>query len=88
MRWIAAFTSTNIANRFGIPRKGRITPGFDADLWIVDLSHDDVVRREDLLYKNQFSVHENQKIRGKTVTTLVRGREPGSGQFIRPGARS
>jgi len=88
LRWIAAFTSTNIANRFGIPRKGRITPGFDADLWIVDLSHDDVVRREDLLYKNQFSVHENQKIRGKTVTTLVRGREPGSGQFIRPGARS
>lgn len=88
LRWIAAFTSTNIASRFRIPRKGSITPGFDADLWIVDLSHEDVVRREDLLYKNQFSVHEGQRIRGKTVKTLVRGREPGRGEFIRPEMRS
>jgi hypothetical protein len=33
-------------------------------------------------------VHEGQKIRGRTVKTLVRGQEPGQGQFIRPGARS
>jgi allantoinase len=70
---IAAVTSTNVANRFGLKHKGHIAPGFDADLWLVDLSHTDVVRKEDLLYRNPFSAHEGQPIRGRTVRTLVRG---------------
>ena len=81
---VAAVTSTNIARRFGLERKGDIAPGFDADLWIVDLTNKDVVRREDLLYKNPFSAHEGQKIRGKTVKTVTRG----TPKLIRPGARS
>jgi allantoinase len=85
---IAAVTSTNIAMRLGLARKGDIAPGFDADLWLVDLSHEDVVRREDLLYRNPFSAHEGQRIRGRTVRTLVGGGEPGSGTFIRPAGRS
>lgn len=85
---IAAVTATNIAERFGLARKGDIAPGFDADLWIVDLSHADVVRRDDLLYRNQFSAHEGQPIRGRTVRTLVRGRDAGRGRFIRAGERS
>jgi len=84
----AAVTSTNIAKRFGLMNKGDIAPGFDADLWIVDLDWEDVVRRDDLLYRNPFSVHEGQKIRGRTVKTLVRGLEPRRGEFIRPAARS
>jgi allantoinase len=70
---IAAATATNVARRFRLGRKGEITAGFDADLWLVDLSHESVVRREDLLYRNQFSAHEGQPIRGRTVMTLVRG---------------
>ena len=90
---IASLTSTNIARRFRLDQKGDIAPGFDADLWLVDLSSEDVVRREDLLYLNPFSVHEGQPIRGKTVRTLVRGRTvfPDGqqvGEFIRPGASS
>jgi allantoinase len=81
---IAAVTSTNIARRFRIASKGDIATGYDADLWLVDLSHEDVVRREDLLYKNQFSAHEGQKVRGRTVKTLTRG----APRLIRPGARS
>ena len=80
---IVAATSTNIARRFRMPDKGDIAPGFDADLWIVDLSHEDVVRRDDLLYKNPFSAHEGQKIRGRTVQTIH-----GSPKLIRPAARS
>jgi len=79
---VAAVTSTNIARRFGLTNKGDIAPGFDADLWIVDLDHEDVVRREDLLYRNQFSVHEAQKIRGRTFKTLVRGIEQGTGRAL------
>jgi allantoinase len=85
---IAALTATNIAERFRLTNKGDIAPGFDADLWIVDLDQEDVVQRGDLLYRNPFSVHEGQKIRGRTVKTLVGGSEPGQGEFIRPGARS
>jgi allantoinase len=78
---IAAATATNIAKRFRITKKGDIAPGFDADLWLVDLSHqDDVVRRHDLLYKNQFSAFEGVPIRGRTVMTLVRGERPSPGR--------
>lgn len=80
---VAAVTSTNIAERFRIPHKGDISAGFDADLWIVDLASEDVVRREDLLYKNPFSAHEGRRIRGRTVRTLTSGNP----RFIRPGAR-
>ncbi len=84
---VAGLTSTNIAQRFRLQGKGDIAPGFDADLWLVDLSHESVVRREDLLYRNPFSPHEGQRIRGRTFKTLVRGRTSG-GQFIRPAERS
>ncbi|HEX9475949.1 MAG TPA: allantoinase AllB [Candidatus Dormibacteraeota bacterium] len=84
---IAAVTATNIARRFGLPDKGDIAPGFDADLWLVDLGHEDVVRREDLRYRNPFSAHEGQRIRGRTVKTLVRG-QAASARFIRPVGRS
>jgi allantoinase len=85
---IAAVTSTNIANRFRLAGKADIAPGFDADLWLADLSHEELVMPDDLLYRNPFSAHEGQRIRGRTVKTLVRGEDPGSGRFIRPGARS
>jgi allantoinase len=84
---IAAATATNIAARFRLAGKGDIASGFDADVWLVDLSLEDVVRREDLRYLNAFSAHEGQRIRGRTVKTLVRAGEPGAGRFIRPGAR-
>jgi allantoinase len=87
LQTIAVVTSTNVAKRFGVMNKGDIAPGFDADLWIVDLDWEDVVRSEDLLYRNPFSVHEGQKIRGRTIKTLVRGKGPGAARFIRPGAR-
>ena len=83
-RRLAAATATNVARRFGLPGKGEIAPGYDADLWLADLTHTDVLKSEDLLYKNRFSAHEGQPIRGRTVMTLVRGRKPEKGRFIRP----
>jgi allantoinase len=70
---VAAVTATNVARRFGLAQKGEIAVGFDADLWLVDLSYEGIVRKEDLLYRNQFSAHEGQPIRGRTIRTLVRG---------------
>jgi allantoinase len=71
---VAAVTAANPARRFGLTRKGEVRVGFDADLWLVDLSPEGVVRNKDLLYRNPFSAHEGQPIRGRTVRTLVRGK--------------
>jgi allantoinase len=70
---VAAVTATNQARRFGLANKGDIAVGFDADLWLVDLAHDGIVRKEDLQYRNPFSAHEGQPIKGRTVRTLVGG---------------
>ena len=71
---LAAVTSTNVARRFRLKGKGDVAPGFDADLWIADLGWGGTVRREELLYKNPYSAHEGQPIRGRTVRTVLRGR--------------
>jgi allantoinase len=90
---VAALTATNVARRFGMARKGEVAVGFDADLWLADLSIDAVVRREDLLYRNPFSAHEGRPVRGRTVQTLIRGQtvfkdgrvdRQSRGRFIRP----
>jgi allantoinase len=90
---IAAATATNVAQRFGIARKGELAIDFDADLWLVDLSHESIVRGQDLFYRNPFSAHEGQPIRGRTVRTILRGRtvfidgQPSSergGRLIKP----
>jgi allantoinase len=70
---VAAVTATNIARRFRLEGKGDIATAYDADLWLVDISGEDVVRKEDLLYRNPFSPHEGQPIRGRTARTLIRG---------------
>ncbi|MEA2629627.1 MAG: allantoinase, partial [Chloroflexota bacterium] len=70
---VAAVTASNIARRFGLQGKGAIATAYDADLWLVELAPESVVRKEDLFYRNPFSAHEGQRIRGRTVRTLVRG---------------
>ena len=84
---IASATATNVARRFGLSGKGEIEVGFDADLWLADLSDESVVRREELLYKHPFSAHEGQAIRGRTVRTLVRGRTVFANGRAIPGAQ-
>jgi allantoinase len=70
---VAAVTSTNIARRFGLGGKGDVANAYDADLWLVDLQESSTLNAVDLLYRNPFSAHEGQPIRGRTVRTLVRG---------------
>jgi allantoinase len=85
LQLIAGLTSINVARRFRLKGKGDIMSGFDADIWIVDLDHADVVRRKDLLYRNPFSPHEGQPIRGRTVRTLVRGKTVFAAGQAQPG---
>lgn len=70
---VATVTARNEARRFRLLGKGEIAVGFDADLWLVDLSYHGIVRAEELLYRNQFSVYEGRPAHGRTVRTMVRG---------------
>ncbi len=63
------------ARAYGIyPRKGTIAPGSDADLVIVDLELEKVVRAEDLRGMSDFSPFEGKALRGWPVATIKAGK--------------
>ena len=76
------------------PRKGAIAVGSDADLTIVDLEKEGVIREAELHGKNNINPFEGHKTKGIAVATIVRGRvqmrdgelvgEPGVGRLIAP----
>lgn len=61
------------ARRFGLPRKGRVWPGFDADLALVDPEDDWVVRAAELESRAGFSPFEGRRFRWRLRHVLVRG---------------
>jgi len=65
--------ATNAAERFRLPGKGAIAEGLDADLVLVDLSHQFDLRADDLLYRHRQSAYLGVAHRGRIVRTLVRG---------------
>ncbi len=70
---VSHWMSTAVAQAYGIPRKGSIAPGFDADLVLVDLATYHPVRREDLQTKCGWSPFEGWQLTGWPVMTLVGG---------------
>jgi allantoinase len=81
------------AERLRLRGKGRIAPGADADLALVDLTAHDVLRSEDLFYRHPHSPFVGRTVRARVVRTLVRGRTvfcdgrivaPPSGRLVTP----
>ena len=70
---LAALTSAKVAKRFGFAGKGRIEPGYDADLALVDLDHSAVLQSTNLHYRHQHSPFVGRTLRGRVVRTLLRG---------------
>jgi dihydroorotase-like cyclic amidohydrolase len=63
------------AKAYGIyPRKGTIGPGSDADLVVVDLELEKVVRAEDLRGMSDFSPFEGKALRGWPIATIKGGK--------------
>lgn len=71
---VASLTATAAARRFGLPAKGELAPGSDADLTLVDLRWTGTVALDDLHYRHPYSAYAGQPIRGRIVRTLLRGR--------------
>lgn len=90
-------SSEGVARAWGLyPRKGAISVGSDADLTIIDLDREGVIRGTDLHGRSDLTPFEGRRTRGAAVGTIVRGRvamldgvlvgEP-SGRLIGPSSR-
>ena len=88
--------STTPAARFGVPRKGALEVGRDADVVVFDPSAHRTIRATDLHHTSDYTPYEGLEVSGAVRDVLVRG-EPvirdgefvgrrGFGQFLERGA--
>ncbi|HET9497624.1 MAG TPA: dihydropyrimidinase [Candidatus Limnocylindria bacterium] len=84
--------ATTPARLFGLPMKGAIEVGRDADLVLFDPAADHVIRQADLHHTSDFTPYEGMTIPGGVHSVLLRGRwvirdaafvgARGSGRFL------
>lgn len=78
------------AARFRLPGKGRLEPGADADLVLVDMSVEAELRAEDLRYRHRHSPYVGLRLRGRIKATYLRGHRVEDaaprGRLVRPDA--
>lgn len=91
---IAETLSLNPAKIYGLyPEKGDINVGIDADLVIVDLDKEYILKADDIEQFSDYILYEDLKVKGYPETTIVRGKvvvqdgkvvgESGWGNFIK-----
>jgi len=70
---------------FGISRKGRIAVGYDADLTIVDLKRQVVIRHEESGSKAGWTPYDGKQVTGWPIGTIIRGqRVMWEGEIVTP----
>jgi dihydropyrimidinase len=76
--------ATTPARLFGLPMKGAIEVGRDADLVLFDPSATRTLRQDDLHHTSDFTPYEGMAVSGAVVRTFVRGQPAGkrTGQFV------
>lgn len=90
-RWVDVCATTP-AQRLGLGGKGRLLPGYDADIVIFDPVADYVVSPESLHEKAGWTPYDGIELPGRAVTTISRGEiivdqekwqgTPGRGRFV------
>jgi dihydroorotase len=75
------------AEAYGIPNKGKLLEGWDADLILVDLDRTKVVRNETLQSKAGWSPYAGKTLTGWPVYTIVGGQVVYDQGRIRPNVR-
>jgi len=80
VRWM----STSPAAFAGLPQKGLIAVGRDADLVVFAPDERFTVHAHELLHKNPVSAYDGAELRGVVRRTLLRGVTPGAGTLLTP----
>ncbi|MEM6393824.1 MAG: allantoinase AllB [Planctomycetota bacterium] len=70
---IAQLTAATPAQRFRLPHKGQLAPGYDADLTLVDLNGTFTLTRDMLHDRHRLSPYVGRTFPGRPVRTLLRG---------------
>ncbi|WP_417672438.1 dihydroorotase [Pseudodonghicola sp.] len=70
---LAAATSKNVADLYSVANKGRIAPGYDADLVVVDPEAETRVAAADYPSHSDYSPYEGMTFRGAITHTILRG---------------
>ena len=70
---MAELLSWKPAQRFGLPSKGDIAPGYDADIAIVDPDESFMVRATESLSEQGYSPFEGVELSGRVKSTFLRG---------------
>ena len=70
---IVRLTASNVAQRFGIPSKGDLVLGKDADLTLTDVGSTFELVERDLLDRHKLSPYVGRTFRGIVRRTIVRG---------------
>ncbi|MNL61828.1 D-phenylhydantoinase [compost metagenome] len=88
----AQLLSQHPAEVFQIEGKGRIAPGYDADLTVIDPRAHWVIDGQKFQTNAKITPFHGQKVQGKIIHTMIRGctvydgsevvQKPGFGKFI------
>jgi len=71
---VSEICSANASRIFRLfPRKGTIAEGSDADLTIVDMNKEQIVKPESLNSHSDYSIYDGWKLKGWPIVTIVRG---------------
>jgi allantoinase len=70
---LAELSAAGPAGRLRLPGKGRLEPGADADLVLVDLAGETAIAPETLLYRHPHTPYAGRPLRGRVARTIVRG---------------
>ena len=84
LRRMTEILSSAPARLFGLPSKGALEPGRDADLVLWEPATERTLRQADLHHSSDFTPYEGLRVRGAPRATLVRGRpvSAGGGRFL------
>ncbi|GAA0303099.1 dihydroorotase [Halarchaeum salinum] len=84
--------SANPAETFGMPRKGTLDPGTDADIVVFDPDATHTITADENASRADYSIYEGRGVTGRVRKTFVRGElvaddgaivaDPGHGEFL------
>ncbi|WP_209438377.1 dihydroorotase family protein [Natronococcus sp. JC468] len=84
---------TNPAQTFGLPKKGTLEPGTDADIVLFDPDEKYTISAQDNASVADYTIYEDREVSGKVKRTYLRGEliasegeiigKPGYGEFVR-----